>query len=203
MARSRERADSQAVILGEPGIGKSRLAEELYDWCERRGSAAARARCYAAQGQLAYAPVAEWLRAGRLGDACTQLTQPQLGELARVLPEILSSNPGLDRPRPLTESWERHHFYGSLRAAFSHARKPLLLWIDDLQWCDRDTFEWLHSLFRSAGASQTLVLATVRPEETGRTHPFTQLLGDLRQNRQVLEIPLGAFDAAETGALAA
>jgi DNA-binding SARP family transcriptional activator/predicted ATPase len=192
-----------AVILGEPGIGKSRLAEELYDWCERHGCAAARARCYAAQGQLAYAPVAEWLRAESLRDACTHLTHQQLGELARVLPEILASNPDLTRPRPLTESWERHHFYESLKAAFAHARKPLLLWIDDLQWCDRDTFEWLHSLFRSAGMAQTLVLATVRPEETGRTHPFTHLLGDLRLDGQVLEISLGAFNAAETGALAA
>jgi DNA-binding SARP family transcriptional activator/predicted ATPase len=192
-----------AVILGEPGIGKSRLAEELYEWCGRRGAAVARARCYAAQGQLAYAPVAEWLRAEPLQQACARLTQQQLGELARVLPEILSSNPGLERPRPLTESWERHHFYESLKAAFAHASKPLLLWIDDLQWCDQDTFEWLHSLFRSAGVSQALILGTVRPEETGRTHPFTRLLGDLRQSDQVLEVSLTVFNAAETAALAA
>jgi DNA-binding SARP family transcriptional activator/predicted ATPase len=192
-----------AVILGEPGIGKSRLAEELYEWCARHGSVVARARCYAAQGQLAYAPVAEWLRAEPLRQACARLTQQQLGELARVLPEILASNPGLERPRPLIESWERHHFYESLKAAFANAQKPLLLWIDDLQWCDQDSFDWLHSLFRSTGAAQTLILATVRPEETGRTHLFTRLLSELRQGGQVLEIPLESFDEAETGALAA
>ena len=51
-----------AVISGEPGIGKTRLADELFQWCVRQGHAAARSRCYAGQGQVAYAPVAEWLR---------------------------------------------------------------------------------------------------------------------------------------------
>jgi DNA-binding SARP family transcriptional activator/predicted ATPase len=191
------------AILGEPGIGKSRLAEEFYASCARRGAAVAPARCYAAQGQLAYAPIAEWLRAEPLRQACALLAQQQLGEVARVLPEILASNPGLERPRPLTESWERHHFYESLKAAFTGAQKPLLLWIDDLQWCDQDSFEWLHSLFRSPGVAQTLILATVRPEETGRLHPFTRLLAELRQNGQVLELPLEPLNAPETAALAA
>ena len=110
-----------ALILGEPGIGKSRLAEELHDWCARGDGAVARARCYAAQGQLAYAPIAEWLRAEPLRAACAQMPQSQLAELARVLPEILAENPGIQRPGPLTESWERHHLYEALTAAFARA----------------------------------------------------------------------------------
>jgi hypothetical protein len=51
-----------ALISGEPGIGKTRLADELYESCVRQGYAAARSRCYAGQGQVPYAPVAEWLR---------------------------------------------------------------------------------------------------------------------------------------------
>jgi hypothetical protein len=45
-----------AVISGEPGIGKTRLADELYQACVRQGHAAARSRCYGGQGQAAYAP---------------------------------------------------------------------------------------------------------------------------------------------------
>jgi predicted ATPase len=191
-----------AVIQGEPGIGKSRLAEEMFEWCTRHQGMGARARCYAAQGQLAYAPVAEWLRSEPLTEACGQLAQQQLGELARVLPELLARNQGLERPRPLAESWERHHFYESLNAAFGRARKPLLLLIDDLQWCDTDTFEWLHSLFRSNAARQVLVLGTVRPEETGRNHPFTRLLTELRQSAKAVEFPLAPLNPEETAALA-
>jgi len=49
-----------AVISGEPEIGKTRLADELYQSCVWQGHAAARNRCYARQGQVAYAPVADW-----------------------------------------------------------------------------------------------------------------------------------------------
>ena len=41
---------------------ESRLADELYHWCVARGAPVARARCYAARGQLAYAPIEDWLK---------------------------------------------------------------------------------------------------------------------------------------------
>jgi DNA-binding SARP family transcriptional activator/predicted ATPase len=192
-----------ALIQGEPGIGKSRLAEELYEWCSHRESGVARARCYSAQGRLAYAPIAGWLRSEALSYACAQLAQPQLAELARVLPEILAQHPAIQRPQPLAESWERRHFYDALNAAFAKARGPLLLLIDDLHWCDPDSFEWLHSLFRSVSASRILVVGTVRPEETSRTHPLSKLLSELHQSGQVVELPLSPLNAEETAALAA
>jgi len=191
------------VISGEPGIGKSRLAEEIFEWCVRDRRPVARTRCYAAQGQLAYAPIAEWLRAEPLRAACSHLPQPRLAELARVLPEILAQSPGMPRPHPLTESWERRHFYDSLNAAFAKASKPLLLLIDDLQWCDPDSFEWLHSLFRAEGVRGILVLGTVRSEETDRGHPYSRLLGELRQSGQATEFPLAPLSMEETMALAA
>ena len=51
--------------------------------------------------------------------------------------------------------------YESLNAVFGKGQKPLLLLIDDLQWCDHDSFEWLHSFFRSEASAGTLVLGTV------------------------------------------
>src|SRR5215831_14926578 len=191
-----------AVILGEPGIGKSRLAEELYEWCRRNGHAVARTRCYAGQGQVAYAPIADWLRTEPLKSARRHLHAAQVQELARVLPEVLQDLGTMQRLQPLAETRERIHLYDSLNSAFAKAPKPLLLLIDDLQWCDPDSFEWLHSLFRSAGAAQILVLGTARPEEAGRDHPLTRLLSELRQSGQVIEISLAPLDAEETSALA-
>jgi DNA-binding SARP family transcriptional activator len=76
-----------AVISGEPGIGKTRLADELYQACVRQGHAAARSRCYAGQGQVAYAPVAEWLRSDAVRAGWTSHRPQQLAELARLVPE--------------------------------------------------------------------------------------------------------------------
>jgi DNA-binding SARP family transcriptional activator/predicted ATPase len=192
-----------ALIMGEPGIGKSRLAEELFESCSRSSNhATARARCYFAQGQLAYGPVAELLRAEPMRLARAQLPKPQLAELARVLPEILVENPEIAPPQPLTESWQRLHFYKALNAIFRKAPKPLLLLIDDLQWCDQDSFEWLHSLFRSGAGDRILVLGTVRPEETGRDHPLTGLVRELRQSEQVSELSLAPLSLEETATLA-
>lgn len=202
--RSVERGNSHlAVIMGEPGIGKSRLAEELYDWCApRHDGAVARARCYAAQGQLAYAPIAEWLRAKPLRAACPHLPHRQLEELVRVLPEILTDDPAMPRPRPMNEGWERSHFFEALHAAFAHAPHPLLLVIDDLQWCDPETIDYLLSMFRSNQAGKVLMVATIRSEETDRNHPATRMRLELSRLAQVTEIPLLPLSAQETSALA-
>jgi DNA-binding SARP family transcriptional activator/predicted ATPase len=195
-----------ALISGEPGIGKTRLADELYQACVRQGHAAARSRCYAGQGQLAYAPVAEWLRSDAVRAAWTSLKPQQVAELARVVPEIREQFPdvkGLQSgPSPLAENWQRLHFYESLSAAFGNSRKPLLLYLDDLQWCDTDSLEWLTALLTSPSAAGILLLATVRTQETGRENPFARFVEGLRRSGMILETPLEPLDAQETTELA-
>jgi DNA-binding SARP family transcriptional activator/predicted ATPase len=196
-----------AVISGEPGIGKTRLADELYQSCVRLGRSAARSRCYAGQGQVAYAPIVEWLRSDAVRMNWTSLGPQRLAELARLVPEICEQFPELELLRhgqrgSLAETWQRLHFYESLNAAFGKSRKPILLYLDDMQWCDADSFEWLNSLLTSPAAIGVLLLGTVRGEETGREHPFTRFLAGLRQSGMVLEIPLEPLDAQETAELA-
>jgi DNA-binding SARP family transcriptional activator/predicted ATPase len=202
--RSTEGEPHLALIIGEPGVGKSRLAEELFETCSRNPNwSTARARCYFAQGQLAYGPVAEWMRAEPLRRVRVRLPKPQLVELARVLPELLIENPELAPPQPLTESWQRLHLYEALNAALRNAPKPLLLLIDDLQWCDPDSFEWLHLLFRNGAADSFMVLGTVRMEETGRDHSLASLMRALGNSGRLSEIPLAPFGPEETATLAA
>ena len=196
-----------AVLSGEPGIGKTRLADELFQACVSRGYAAARSRCYAGQGQVAYAPVAEWLRSDVIRAGWSSLRPEQAMELARLAPEIREQFANLELPAfgelsGLTESWQRLRFYESINAAVGKSRKPLLLYLDDMQWCDPASLEWLNSLLTSPDAAGVFVLGTVRAGETGREHPFTRFMAWARQAGMAVDMPLEPLGAEETAELA-
>ena len=191
------------VIAGEAGIGKSRLADELLNWARRQGFANARARVYDSARTLAYAPVTEWLRAEPFQPAVRQLPVAWLGEVTRLLPELLDERSDLPRPEPLTERWQLQRFYEALARTVMAAGQPLLLLLDDIQWCDPETLEWLGYLLHFDRTGRMLVVATLRPEEVEERHPLASFLLNLRAEDLLTEIPLDRLTAAETTALAA
>ncbi|MGQ0571697.1 MAG: AAA family ATPase [Armatimonadota bacterium] len=181
---------SRVVLLrGEAGVGKSRLAEELLTWAGRQGIATVRVGCYAAEAELAYAPVASLLRARPL---------PQVGpewrrELARLLSEVSMGNPTGDLPDPITEGWQRQRFFeGTARALL--VDQPLLVVIDDLQWCDKESLEWFHFLTRVDPAAPMLLLGTVRTEETDASHPLHRVVASWRHTGMIMEINVPPLD---------
>jgi tetratricopeptide (TPR) repeat protein len=108
----------------------------------------------------------------------------------------------------MNESWQRKRLFEALARALLADTRPLLLAFDDLQWCDRETLEWLHFLLRYEPQARLLIAGTVRPEEVsaeeaGADHPLAALLLELRSNGQVTELELGPLSLAETAALAA
>jgi DNA-binding SARP family transcriptional activator len=185
-------------VRGEAGIGKSKLVEELLQWAARQGIVNASARCYAAEGNLAYAPVSTWLRANPL----VPLEEMWLSELARLLPEIIEQHPGLSKPVEVAEAWHRQHLFEALSRAIHGRNQPILLILDDLQWCDRDTLEWIHFLLRYDSKWKCLLIMTYRPEEIGDEHPLNLLLHTMRYENLVSEIDLGPLDKNETCTLA-
>jgi DNA-binding SARP family transcriptional activator/predicted ATPase len=192
-----------ALVTGDAGIGKSRLAEELLTWAQRQGLASARTRSYAAEGQLSLAPVREWLRSDALSPHLARLEEVWQVEVARIVPALLAARQGLPRPAPMTEFGDRLRFFEGLARAVLAAPPPLLLLIDDLQWCDRETIEWLHFLSRFDPEARLLVLGTIRSEQLDAAHPLNALLRDLRSASRLVEIELEPLDAAETAELAA
>ncbi|HWQ13341.1 MAG TPA: AAA family ATPase [Roseiflexaceae bacterium] len=191
-----------ALLAGEAGVGKSRLAEELLLWAGQEGAVTARTRAYAAEGRLSYAPVTEWLRSESLRPALDKLAPVWLTDVARLLPELLSEHPELPRPEPLTEYWQRQRFFEALAHAVLASGRPLLLLLDDLQWCDQETLEWLHFLLRFDPRARLLVVGTARAEEVGAQHPLNALLLALRVSGQAVELELGRLHAGATAALA-
>ncbi len=190
------------ILSGEAGIGKTRLAEELLLWARRQGAMTATAPCYAAEGDLAYAPVVEWLNSETVQPGLARLDKIWLGEIARLLPELLARYPDLPHPGPLTASWQRRRLFEALALAVLGNERPMLLMIDDLQWCDQDTLEWLHFLLRYKSQARLMVIGTVRAEETQAGNSLTLLLDQLRSSNQLTEIELAALTLTESATLA-
>jgi len=215
VGRQQERAQLQAawrrasagethliVLVGEAGIGKTCLAEELLAWVSRQGRSVASACCYAAEGELAYAPVTAWLRSTALRAALRSLPAIWLTEIARCVPEVLAARSDLESPIPLLESWQRQRLFEALARAVHAGRQPLLLFLDDMHWCDQGTLEWLHYLLHFDSQAPLLLVGTLRPEEMTAEHPLRSALLALQRNKQVTEILLGPLDASDTTALA-
>jgi DNA-binding SARP family transcriptional activator/predicted ATPase len=190
------------LVTGEAGIGKSRLAEDFLLWASQQGAVTAKTRSYAAEGQLSLAPVTDWLRSAGLRAQLRQLDAVWLTEVARILPELFAEQPGLPHYESVTEYGQRQRFFEALARAILVTSQPLLLLIDDLQWCDQETLEWLHFLLRFDPTARLLVVGCAREEELPPPHPLRTFLLHLRSTMRVTEIALQPLDAAETAKLA-
>lgn len=189
------------LIRGEAGIGKSRLAEELADWCELQHVSVVTSRCYPGEGRLAYAPIAAWLSASVLQPALIRLDPSCLTDVARLRPDVLAARPDVTAPDPQLESWQRLRFFDALSQAFRSAA-PLVLILDDVQWADADSIEWLQYFLRSASGSRCLVVGTARAEEEQDNPPLERMLRHRERDDGLTVIPLGRLDQAATAELA-
>src|SRR6266700_4102942 len=191
------------LVTGEAGIGKSRLAEEFLLWASQQGAVTAKTRSYAAEGQFSLAPVTDWLRSDGLRAPLRHLDTVWLTEVARILPELFAEQPDLPRNESVTEYGQRQGFFEALARAILATSQPLLILIDDVQWCDQETLEWLHFLLRFDPTVRLLIIGCARAEELSLHHPLQTLLLHLRTTTGVTEIALQPLDAAETAKLAA
>lgn len=191
------------AISGEVGIGKTRLAETLTSWVHRQGARAAGVRAYAAEGGLAYAPLIDLLRTETLTPGLAALSKIRLAHVARLLPELLDQHPDLAQVEPANDATQRQHFFEALAGAVLADGRPLLIVIDDLHWCDRETLEWLHYLLRFAPQARLLLVVTVRSGEAEAGHPLHAFLHSLHREHRLTEMTLNRLTRANTAALAA
>ncbi len=154
------------VVTGEAGVGKTRLVAELARAVRAQGAVVATTRCFAATGTVPLAPVADWLRHPQLRAATRTLEPVWQAEVARLVPESGdSSGDAHAGGRAKVDAWQRLRFFEGLARALFAVDRPLLLVLDDLQWCDKATLSWLSFLVSCAGSTPLLILATAREEE--------------------------------------
>jgi DNA-binding SARP family transcriptional activator len=191
-----------AVLKGEAGIGKSRLVEEFGMWTIRQGIETAKTRCYEAGGRLAFGPITDWLRSKPLSAAVRSLERIWVTELSRILPELLIEIPSLQAPQELTQSWQRRRFFEAIARTISASAKPLLLVIDDLQWCDSETLDWISYFIHFTDDTRVLIAGSMRTEEVHKNESLQEFLRDIRLTDKLKEIHIGPLERGETRELA-
>ncbi|MEW2914805.1 AAA family ATPase [Leisingera sp. JC11] len=190
------------LLTGEPGIGKSRLAQEMGRHIAAHGHTVITARAYEAAGRLPWGPVVDLLRSDTIRERIDALEQVWQTELSRLLPE-LASRPGTPPRAGTGDPVQRHRLFDAVSRALVSRDRPCLIVIDDLQWCDTETIDMIGYLIRANASAPLLIVGTVRPQEVPEGHPLTRLTDALERDAVVTALPLERLDITATAALAA
>ena len=156
------------MIIGEAGIGKTALAEDLAVEAEQDGATVLRTRCYEAERSLFLQPIMEALTpvvTRMTADALRQLLGEHAPAAAALLPEIAALL-GPSAPWRGSPEMERRRSFEAVTAVLTGLaeRNPVLLVVDDLQYAGQSTIEFIHYLGRQVSGSRLLVVTTVRAE---------------------------------------
>ena len=191
------------VLLGEAGIGKTRLATAFLGWATAQGTDVLAGRAFEAGGRLPYQPLVEALRSrlARENAPGDLLTAPWLAELCRLLPELRERSPDLPFPAS-DEAMARPRLFESVaRLGQALARRaPLVVFIDDLHWADASSLDLLHYLSRSFAQSKIpiLFLFNVRSEAPAIMPELADWLSSLERDLPVTRLALDPLTAQET-----
>ena len=203
-----------AVLFGEAGIGKSRLAEALAESISASGGRVLAARAFAAEGTIAYAPIVELLRAGFADPAAaaalaglTPLTLREIERLVALPPEVARDLPAAPRDAaPDDQPAARARLLDAIATvlvALVAGDAPGLIVVEDLQWADDASREALLFLVRRLEDRPVLILLTWRPEDLDdRGEAFAAAVERLPDVTLALLGRLGPDDVARLAAAA-
>ena len=174
------------MLAGEPGIGKSRLAEAIADEARGAGAVVLATSGYAAEQRIAYAPIVSALElALRDSDQARRIDALGDGvmvELARIVPGV--ARPGARRAAETTDAATvQTRLLAAIADALTAALAgptPGVLVVDDVQWADGGTIAALAYLLRRLAGRPVLVLLTWRDDELSGD---ARLLADLAVER--------------------
>ena len=172
------------LLSGEPGIGKSRLAEELARHARNRGALVLVGRCWEAGGAPAFWPwvqsLRSYLRASDRDDLVSELG-PGAAEIAPILPELYELIPGLPRPIAPESEGARFRLFHAIAEFLRRAseKRPLVLIVDDLHAADTPSLLLLRFLTRELGSMHALLVAAMRDVDPIPGEPLTAMLAEV------------------------
>ncbi len=186
------------LLSGEPGIGKSRLADELIRAAQTRGAVVLTGRCWEAGGAPAYWPWVQSLRA-YVRETPPQLLRAQLGagaaEVAQILPELHELLPGLPEPAAIDSEGARFRLFDATAEFLRNAsaERPIVLVLDDLHAADTPSLLLLQFLARELGPTHLLVLGAFRDVDPVPRPPLIAMLAEVAREPVTRRLPLSGL----------
>jgi len=178
---------SLVMLAGEPGIGKTRLAQRAGEYAGLRGAQFLLGHCHETEAGIPYQPFVEALRqyvAERPEDALREALGSRGPLVARIVSELSQRLPEIQPASPGDPEDDRRLLFDAVSTFLVNTAKaaPLVLVLDDLHWADRPTLLLLQHLASQLAGSRLLVIGTYRDVEVDRRHPLSDSLAALRRD---------------------
>jgi len=199
-------AGSGHVVLleGEPGIGKTRLMQELARYCTARELCVLATNCYEIERAMPYQPVIDLAgKALELASkqALEKLAPVSLAEIAALVPAVAErvAVPSLSADFPEARQARLFGAVVQLFEALAGGRQIVVM-IDDLQWADDASAQFVHFLARQASRRSLLLVCAYRDEL--ETHErLAALVQSLRREAHARHVPLARLGESDIAAL--
>jgi len=192
------------LLGGEPGIGKSRLADELATRARELGHQVLWGRGWEDAGAPPYWPWVQALRSYLRStdpDAVREHLGPGAADVAQMLPELRRLFPEL-RPRPESDSESaRFQLFDSTATLLRNAARgrPMLVVIDDLQAADTPSILLLRFIASQLSDMSVLLVGTYRDIELTPEHPLTSAIAEIAREPITRVVVLGGLAADAVG----
>jgi DNA-binding CsgD family transcriptional regulator len=183
-----------ALLAGEPGVGKTRLAREFAARAVGRGCLVLWGAAY----ESSTPPYGPWTQ------ALTPYAEQHSGDLrdeapvlAAVVPELRERYPEAAPAPSLGSREEQFRLHDAVARVLAESDRTVLVVLDDLQWADRATLELLLAVARSSAG--VLVVATMRDEELADA--LVGCLAELTRERLLQRLDIGRLSEDESSRL--
>ena len=179
---------SVLFIGGEPGVGKTRLAEDALSAAQARGCLALTGRCYESDGTppfVAWVEIVEHFARIVPRPLFREFLADSGPAVAMLVPELRQLFPHMPRSITLPPDQQRRFVFNNLLSFFKRATRatPHVLLIDDLQWADASTLLLLLHIAQHVSQLSLLILATYRDVELDASRPLAEALERLTRQR--------------------
>ena len=194
-----------ALLSGEPGIGKTRLATHAALTARAAGAVVLFGSCK----EELVAPYGPWVEAlshlveHAPDEVLSTHVERHGGELGRLVPALRARVPDAPTERVTDPETERYLFWGAVLGLLRDASRqdPLVLILDDLHWADKQTLLLLKHVLAQAHETRVLMIGTYRDSDLHRGHPLSTVLADLHREQGVERLAIGGLDQPEIAEL--